>query len=103
MLAVIRMDIPVWVEQGRPSRILWRGERFRVINEPTREARGLWTAWRTIVRSDVDHRTVVVDIEGDNWALVAVTSEAEQGFSGPLERTSSAATMSGRCGVHRSR
>ncbi|MDQ2697162.1 MAG: hypothetical protein M3Y46_00025 [Actinomycetota bacterium] len=53
---------------------MWRGERFRVVDEPTRHDGGLlFDAWRFVARSDIDHRTVVMDVEqvDGQWSLVA--------------------------------
>lgn len=74
MRVPVREDIQLWCEAGVPRRLVWRRERWRVIDTPTLQADGnLWDAWRFTARSDQDHRTVVVDVErvGERWLLVA--------------------------------
>ncbi len=74
MLTKTREDVQVWSAAGVPVRLVWRGERFRVVDEPTRHDGGLlFDAWRFVARSDIDHRTVVMDVEqvDGQWSLVA--------------------------------
>lgn len=73
MLVPVREDIQVWCESGVPARTVWRGERWRVIDRPTRQQTGLWEAWRFTARSDHDHRTAILDVESvdGRWALTA--------------------------------
>jgi hypothetical protein len=50
------------------------GERWRIIDTPTRSDGGrLFQSWRFTARSDVDHRTCVMDVEevDGQWVLVA--------------------------------
>ncbi|WP_347976518.1 hypothetical protein [Microbacterium sp. ProA8] len=50
------------------------GERWRIIDTPTRSDGGLlFQSWRFTARSDVDHRTRVMDVEevDGQWMLVA--------------------------------
>ncbi|WP_262003584.1 hypothetical protein [Microbacterium sp. Mcb102] len=76
MLTSTREDIQLWTDEtGTPARLVWRGERWRVIDRPTEnETNGaLWATWRFTMRSDVDHRTVVGDVErtAHQWAFIA--------------------------------
>lgn len=70
----VRENVQVSCERGRPARLVIGGERWRVIDTPTRCDGGrLFQSWRFTVRSDVDHRTQVLDVEevDGHWALVA--------------------------------
>ena len=74
MRMVVREDVQVWCERGRPVRLVVDGERWRVIDTPTRCDGGrLFQSWRFTARSDVDHRTQVMDVEevDGHWTLVA--------------------------------
>lgn len=74
MLTRVRQDVQVWCEDDVPARMVWAGERYRVIDQPTRDDGALlFDVWRFTARSDGDHRTVVVDVEqaGGQWSLVA--------------------------------
>ena len=74
MRVPVREDISLWCEAGVLRRFVWRGERWRIIDMPTRQAAGeLWDTWRFTAHSDSDHRTVVLDVErvGECWLLVA--------------------------------
>lgn len=73
MLIPVRENIQVWCQGERPVRMFWRGDRWRVIDNPTREDGGLWQSWRFTMRCERDARTVVADVEGvgDRWSLVA--------------------------------
>ncbi|MFC8679945.1 hypothetical protein ACFT30_00380 [Microbacterium ureisolvens] len=69
-----RGDVQVWCEHGRPARLVVEGERWRIIDTPTRSDGGrLFQSWRFTARSDVDHRTRVMDVEEveGHWTLVA--------------------------------
>jgi len=73
MRVPVREDIQLWCERELPARLVWRGERFRVIDVPSLQARGVfWDGWR-FTRAPMDHRTVVLDVErvGERWLLVA--------------------------------
>lgn len=70
----VREDVQVWCEQGRPARLVVDAERWRIIDTPTRSDGGrLFQSWRFTARSDVDHRTRVMDVEevDGHWMLVA--------------------------------
>lgn len=74
MRLAIREDIQLWQEATIPARLIWRSERWRIIDQPSRQSSGpLWDNRRFTARSDVDHRTAVMDVErvGDRWMLVA--------------------------------
>lgn len=74
MRLAIREDIQLWQEGALPARLIWRAERWRIIDQPSLQSSGpLWDNWRFTARSDVDHRTAVMDVEhvGDRWMLVA--------------------------------
>lgn len=73
MYLPVREDVQGWCEHGIPTRAVWRGERWRVIDRPTRQEGGLWEAWRFTARSDQDHRTIILDVESvdGRWALTA--------------------------------
>lgn len=75
MVTGTREDIQLWTdESGSPARLVWRSERWRVIDRPTQQENGtLWATWRFTMRSDADHRTMVADVErtATQWALVA--------------------------------
>ena len=69
-----REDVQVWCGRDRPVRLVVEGERWRVIDTPTRCDGGrLFQSWRFTARSDVDHRTRVMDVEevDGQWVLVA--------------------------------
>ena len=74
MRTVMRSDVQVWCERGRPVRLVVESERWRIIDTPTRSDGGrLFQSWRFTARSDVDHRTRVMDVEevDGHWMLVA--------------------------------
>ncbi len=75
MRTSLREDIQIWCESSVPVRLVWRGERWRVIDRPTMQESSplLWDAWRFTMRSDRDHRTMVADVErvGERWSMVA--------------------------------
>ncbi|WP_203580263.1 hypothetical protein [Microbacterium hibisci] len=74
MQMTVREDVQVWCEHERPVRLVVGGERWRIIDVPTRSDGGrLFQSWRFTARSDVDHRTRVMDVEEveGHWSLVA--------------------------------
>ena len=75
MNTLVREDTQVWCDdEGLPARMVWRAERWRVIDMPTVMEHSLWPTLRFTVRSEVDAaRTLVVDVEriGGRWALVS--------------------------------
>jgi hypothetical protein len=74
MRVAMREDVQVWCEHGSPARLVVDGERWRIIDAPTRSDGGqLFQSWRFTARSDVDHRTCVMDVEevDGHWTLLA--------------------------------
>lgn len=74
MRVASRDNVQVWCERARPVRLVVDGERWRIIDTPTRSDGGLlFQSWRFTARSDVDHRTRVMDVEevDGQWVLVA--------------------------------
>ena len=78
----LRQSVAVWLREGIPNRLVWKGARYRVTDRPTPLEEALYeithpptsvSGWRFQGTAE-DGSTHVFDIrqEGDDWILVQI-------------------------------
>jgi hypothetical protein len=76
--------LTIWLSDGAPVRVFWRGRRWRVIDTPTVISSSeaiwhpaithpgpAWTGWRFTVADGAEVRVIDVRQVGDGWQLLA--------------------------------
>ena len=66
-------QVALWLTDGRPDRMVWRGERWRVADAPARLIGDPGAGWRFRARSEASGRLREFEArtEGGHWFVVA--------------------------------
>ncbi|WP_416444532.1 hypothetical protein AB3K78_14920 [Leucobacter sp. HNU] len=70
---LLEEQIALWLADGRPDRLVWRSERWRVVDAPARLPENAGAGWRFRARSETSGalREFEARSDGEHWFVVA--------------------------------